>query len=234
MTANASWIDVPTAGGKCQAYLSLPPTGSGPGILLIQEIFGVNTHIRAVADQYAQDGYVVLAPDLFWRQKPRIELGYAADDMTQGIAMMSQADIPQTIADLSDAAKALRARPESTGSGIAGIGYCFGGRLTYLLAAAGVIDVAIPYYGGGIQNETDKAAAIGVPMLMHFGEKDSMIPQSAVQKIRDSLAGKRNVDIHVYPEADHGFNCWARGSYHQRSAALAHGRSLEFLASHLG
>ena len=167
MTVRSSWIDVAADGGTMPAYLALPPTGKGPGILLFQEIFGVNSHIRGVADQYAQAGYVVLAPDVFWRAEPHIELGYAEPDMSRAIALMQQLDPARTLSDAAAAAKALRSRPELTGK-IAAVGYCFGGRMSYLSASEGLVDAAVPYYGGGIQDKLDVASKIKVPMLFHY------------------------------------------------------------------
>ena len=159
-----SWIDIKGKDGTFGAYLALPPTGKGPGIVLFQEIFGVNRHIRACADQYALDGYVVIAPDMFWRQKPRLELGYTPDE---------------------------------------------------------------------IHDHLDKAASVQCPIQFHYAEKDAMIPlDPAVESVKQAFAGKP-AEVHVYRNADHGFNCWERGTYYQPAAALAHGRTLQFFATHL-
>lgn len=229
---NTRWIDIDGQGGKFSGYLALPPTGKGPAIVLVQEIFGVNEHIRGVAEQYAAAGYVVIAPDIFWHSKPRVELGYSADDMTKGVELMSQVDIASTLGDIAATATTLRAMPEVTGK-LAAIGYCFGGRLAYLSAAQGSVDAAVPYYGGGIHDNLDQASKIKAPILFHYAEKDGHIPLSAVANVKASFAGRDNASFHVYPDADHGFNCWARGTYQQKAAALAHGRTLQFLAENL-
>jgi len=234
-TPDSRWIRIDTVDGSFDAYLSLPPAGkqaANPGIVLVQEIFGVNAHIRAVADQYAADGYVVLAPDVFWRQAPRVELGYAGADMEQAMALRKGVDLEAVVSDIGATAAALRAEIGAGGK-VAVVGYCFGGLLAYLAAARGMVDAAVPYYGGGIQNHLHEAAALHVPVQFHYGALDKHILPGHVEQVRQAVAGKRGTEVLVYDQADHGFNCWARASYHQRSAALAHGRTLAFLANAL-
>ena len=223
---STSWIEIaPGFAG----YLALPPAGHGPGLLLFQEIFGVNEHIRAVAEQYALDGFVVLAPDVFWRQAPRVELGYEGADRARAIDLMKAYAGPDALADIAAGVAVLRGRPEVSGK-VGSFGYCMGGRLAYLAAATTDIDAAVPFYGGGIHTQLDRAPAIRCPMQFHYAEIDDNIPLSAVDSVRQALPA---ADVHVYPGAHHGFNCWARASYHAPSAALAHGRALVFLAANL-
>jgi carboxymethylenebutenolidase len=226
------WISIAGSAGTYDAYLATPPAGSGPGLVLFQEIFGVNDHIRTLAEQYALDGFVVLAPDVFWQQQRRVELGYAGEDMQRAIALMNGADRSALLRDIGDTVAALRARPEVGARKVGAIGYCMGGRLAYLAAATAGVDAAVAYYGGGIHDQLDRASGIACPTQFHYGEVDPNIPLAAVDKVRAAMAGKR-AEVHVYPEANHGFNCWARGSYHPPSAALAHGRTLQFLATNL-
>ncbi len=227
-----AWIPVAGQAGSFDAYLALPPSGSGPGLVLFQEIFGVNETIRGAAEQYALDGFVVLAPDLFWEQEPRVDLGYDGADRDRAMALMTGADPAALLRDLKDSVAALRGLPETAGRKVGAIGYCLGGQLAYLAAAEAGVDAAVAYYGGGIQNRLDLAGKIACPVQFHYGELDSHIPPPAVDAVRTAMTGKA-AEIHVYPGADHGFNCWARGSYHAPSAALAHGRSLQFLAGAL-
>jgi carboxymethylenebutenolidase len=223
-----SWIEIePGFAG----YLALPPAGHGPGLVLWQEIFGVNDHIRGVAEQYALDGFVVLAPDAFWRQAPRVELGYAGADRDQAMAFMKGYPGDQALTDVAHSVRTLRARPELKGK-VGSIGYCMGGRLAYLAAATAGVDAAVAYYGGGIHNQLERAAAITCPMQFHYAGSDDNIPPSAVESVRAAMAGK-GAEVHVYPGSTHGFNCWARANYHAPSAALAHGRTLSFLADAL-
>jgi carboxymethylenebutenolidase len=200
--------------------------------VLIQEIFGVNEHIRSVAEQYAADGYLVIAPDLFWRSGHRIELTYDEAGWKRAVELMNATDVGKAQKDIELAIDALRAQPGLDG-GVASIGFCFGGLLSYHTAANGLVDVAIAYYGGGIQNQLDRADEIEVPLLMHFGEQDSHIPLEAVEKIAERFDTNDNVEIVVYPEAEHGFNCSHRDSYNQRAAAEAHGNTLIFLGMEL-
>lgn len=232
------WIDIDAAdgSGRYGAYLALPPApgpgGASPGLVLFQEIFGVNAHIRAVAEQYAMDGFVVLAPDVFWRQAPRVELGYEGADRDRAMALMKSAEPKQLVADIAASVGALRARPEVGASKVGAVGYCLGGRLAYLAAATAGVDAAVCYYGGGIQDQLDLAPRVACPVQFHYGGDDSHIPPAAVEQVKAAFAGKP-AEFHVYPGAQHGFNCWARGAYDAPSAALAHGRSVAFLAERL-
>ncbi|MBR7976553.1 dienelactone hydrolase family protein [Burkholderia vietnamiensis] len=228
----AQWIDIPTGSDSFGGYLALPKRGTGPAVVIIQEIFGVNAHIRAVADQYAADGFVALAPDVFWRTQPRVELTYDGADRDKGIELMKKTDIGLAVADIGAAADALRARADVAGK-VAAIGYCFGGQLAYRAAAAGTVDAAVAYYGGGIQNALDLADKVTQTILFHYAENDHAIPLDAVEQVKGAFAGRGNASFHVYPDASHGFNCPDRASYHQRASALAHGRTLTFLAEQL-
>jgi carboxymethylenebutenolidase len=232
MSITTKWIDIQGDDGTFGAYVAVPHTGSGPGIVLLQEIFGVNEHIRSVAEQYAADGFVVLVPDLFWRAAPRIELGYDEASMPKAYELYQGLDFDKTQADITLAAKTLRALPEVTGK-IASVGFCLGGLLSYKMAAGGAVDLAVAYYGGGIQNQLELADSVTVPLQLHFGDADSHIPNDAVATIAAKLESKDNVEIHIYPGADHGFNCSHRGSYHMLSALQAHGNTLLFLAENL-
>jgi carboxymethylenebutenolidase len=230
VNTQSKWIDIQTEDGTFGAYLALPRhgEGSGPGIVLIQEIFGVNEHIRQVADQYAADGYVVLAPDLFWRSEPRVSLGYGDDDRPHAIELMKAADPTRAVGDIAATAKALRGLAKA-GSWVAAVGYCMGGRLAYKAAAAGVIDKAVSYYGGGIDSDLEIASKIQAPIQFHFGGADSHIPQTSIDSIKARFEGRTNASFFVYPGAEHGFNCSHRASYHRHAAALAHGHTLAFL-----
>jgi len=227
------WIDVDSGDGRFNAYLALPPAGRGPGLLLLQEIFGVNRHIRGVAEQYALAGFTVLAPDLFWRHGARIELGYEGADAQRAFALMDTVKTEQVVPDMNATLATLRARPEFGGK-VGAIGYCMGGRLAYTAAALCGVDAAVAYYGGGIQHQLELAPQLACPVQFHYGEQDTHIPLSAVEDVQSAVkAAGKQAEFHIYPGAQHGFNCWARASYGPESAALAHGRSLQFLAERL-
>jgi carboxymethylenebutenolidase len=237
-TQSSRWIDIPSFDDKTFAgYLALPPKTPkhepAPAIVVLQEIWGVNEHIRSVADQYASDGYVAFAPDLFWRMKPRVDLGYDEDGTKQAYGYRKAIDLALADKDIAAAVEVLRGMKEVAG-GVGVVGYCMGGMLAYRAAANAGVDCSICYYGGGIAQQLDLAPSIEIPMAMHFGEKDAHITKDQVDAIKATLEGRPNVRIDTYAQADHGFNCWARPSYHQQSAALAHGRSLAFFATHLG
>ena len=218
--------------GRFQGLLALPPAGKGPGLVLFQEIFGVNAHIQGVAEQYALDGFVVLAPDLFWRSQPKVELGYEGEERARGIDLMKKLTGPELEADIKSTVDALRARSETAGRKVGAIGYCLGGRLAYMAAATTQIDAAVAYYGGGIHDQLDRAASIECPLQFHYAEQDDNIPLTAVERVRAAMQGKRS-EVFIYERAHHGFNCWDRASYDPRSAAIAHGRSLQFLGEQL-
>ena len=232
MSITTQWIDIAGPEGTFPAYLAVPHLGKGPGIILLQEIFGVNEHIRTVAEQYAADGYVVLVPDLFWREGKHIELGYDEAGWKRAVELMQASDNEHALTDINATVAALRARPEVEGK-IASLGYCMGGRLAYQAAAAGLVDTAVAYYGGGIQNKLDLADQVKVPLLMHFGGNDSHIPSEAVQAIAERFEQREEVEIHIYPGAEHGFNCNYRDSYDMRSSVQAHGNTLVFLSENL-
>lgn len=228
-----SWISVSNdSGERFDAYLSLPPTGKGPGLVLIQEIFGVNEHIRAVADQYAADGYTVLAPDIFWRSSPRLELGYDQQGFDRGLALLSEMNIDAAAKDLRVTVTTLRSHAACTGT-VGSVGYCMGGLLSFIAAAEAGVDTAVCYYGGGIHNNLARASKIKCPVLFHFAEKDAYIPPEAVAAVNKTMGNRKNVRIIVHPGVDHGFNCWRRPAWNQVTAARARGQSLVHLSETL-
>ena len=212
-------------GFEIGAYVSRPSGQAKGGILVIQEIFGVNSHIREVTDGYAQSGYLAIAPKIFDRIDKDIELGYEEADMGQGVELAFQKlNMEQTLSDLQAAIDELKREQDRVGL----VGYCFGGLLTWLSACdLQGVDAAVSYYGGGVVNHAEKQA--NCPVMMHFGELDAHIPMTDVEKIRSA---QPNVQLFSY-DADHGFNCDHRASFNQLAANQALERALEFFAEHV-
>ena len=211
-------------GFELNAYRSMPSAQSKGVVVVIQEIFGVNAHIREVADGYAAQGYSAIAPALFDRIERDIELGYAEADMGKGIELAFQGlEMAQTMQDLQSVVDYGAAQ-----GAVGVVGYCFGGLLTYLSACQlkGVA-AASSYYGGGIAGVLDHQPKC--PLIMHFGELDAHIPMTDVDKIKEA---NPRVPVHVY-DADHGFNCDHRASYSEQAAELALQRTLAHFDQHL-
>ncbi len=220
-------------GGEFKAYVSTPDSGSGPGIVLLQEIFGVNQSMRDVADYYAEEGYVVIAPDLFWRIEPGIELDYTEEDFQKALAYRQQFDADKSVEDIAAAVAALRALPQQAGK-VGALGFCLGGKLAYLAAARTDIDCAVGYYGVGIEQALDEAENITCPMALHFAGEDKHVPMAAVEQVQAALAGRDEIEIYVYPGVDHGFSAASRAAYDKPSALMAHSRSIALLRKVMG
>ncbi|HTR85531.1 MAG TPA: dienelactone hydrolase family protein [Reyranella sp.] len=227
-----SYIDVKAKdGGSFKAYLAKPEKGSGPGIVLLQEIFGVNPYIRDVADHYAEEGYVVLAPDLFWRLEPGVELSEA--DREKAFALYGKFDMPKAVEDIQATVAALRARPECVGK-VGALGFCLGGSLAYLAAAHAGVDCAVGYYGVGIEKMLDLAPKIKCPLVLHFASEDKYAPEAARQQIVAAFAGRPEVEIYVYPGVDHAFSRPAGHAFDKPAAMMAHSRSIALFRKVMG
>jgi carboxymethylenebutenolidase len=217
-------------GREFDGYLARPEKANGAGIIVIQEIFGVNEHIRQVCDLYAKAGYTVLAPEVFWRTDPGLKLGYSDAEIQKGISIVGKLDHDVAAQDLISAVATLKkiAGVQKVGA----VGYCMGGALVYGLTCRNAVDAGVSYYGGGIDQHLEYAAKIKTPLLMHFAEDDSYIPLSAVEKIKQAVA-HANATVYLYEGVHHGFNCDQRGSYNRPAAMLAFARSLEFFNKNL-
>ena len=230
-----SYIDIPAAdgSGSFRAYLAVPAAGKGPGIVLAQEIFGINEFVRATADYYAEEGYVVLAPDLFWRQQPNVELGYSPEEWEQAFALYQGFDPDRGVDDIGATLAVLRARPEFEGK--AGVlGYCLGGKLAYLAACRCDVDVAVGYYGVGIEEKLDEADNIRGSLVLHIAEHDKFCPPPARDAIFDALGSRPNVELYLYQGVDHAFARPASEHYHKPSALVAHERSVAAMRKTIG
>lgn len=231
------WITLEAAdgSGSFRAYLATPASGGGPGLVLAQEIFGVNGTMRDVADYYAEEGYVVLVPDLFWRQEPAVELD-AAKDMPRAFALYQGFDEAKGLQDLQTAISALRARPEvrTQGGKVGVLGFCLGGKLAYLAACRTDADVAVGYYGVGIEAALAEAAGIQCRLVLHIAELDGFCPPPAREAIVQTLSGRENVELYIYPGTDHAFARVGGDHFHKPSALMAHQRSVAALRRAMG
>lgn len=220
-----SMVELVAADGFRLSAWRAEPTGTARGAVVVaQEIFGVNSHIRAVCDGYAADGYVAIAPALFDRVRPGIDLGYAPEDIAIGRDLKAAAPIAAALLDVAAAQAAV------AGAGRTGVvGYCWGGYVAWMAAARlPGFACAVTYYGGGMIEAI--AEQPRCPVMMHFGELDPMIPVPGVERLRAAHPAQQ---VHLYA-ANHGFNCDHRGSFDASAATLARTRTLEFFRQHLG
>jgi carboxymethylenebutenolidase len=222
-----------TNGDRFRAYLALPESKKGPGLVLIQEIFGVNQHMRDVADLYAAEGYVVLCPDLFWRIEKDVDLGQSEADWKRAFELYQEFDVAKGMRDITTTVKALRGLRQCTGQ-VGALGFCLGGKLAYLAAAKSGVDCAVCYYGVGIEQALDLAPRIKCPLVMHFAEKDQYVPMAAVEKVKKTFARRPEIEIYLYPGVDHGFNRKTGPHYDKPAAMMAHSRSIALLRKAMG
>jgi carboxymethylenebutenolidase len=233
MEVQTGRIEVAAAGGVMPAFLARPAGEARlAAVLVIQEAFGLNRHIESIARRLAGEGYVALAPDLYWRAGPGRAVGY--DDLAEAIRLMQALDDEGIVADVASAVGHLERQPFVRADRIGITGFCMGGRVSYLAACAlpGRIKAAAPFYGGGIP--LDRTSMLEAPVLAFFGEDDPFIPLAAVEELKAALArhGKQ-AEVVVYPGAGHGFFCDERASYHADAARDAWQRLTRFLAAHL-
>jgi carboxymethylenebutenolidase len=231
---------VQTPEGSFDLTVWLPAGGTGPGLLLIQEIFGVSDYIQAVAGDLAGLGYVVAAPDLFWRIKPGHQAGHDEAGLAESLELGSQFDAAKGVADATAALRCLSALPE-VGGGTGIIGFCLGGSIAYLVAAQAELDEAaaslgavVSFYGSLIPARLDAMDQVSSPLQLHFGGSDRFIPREQVTQVAEAAAGRPNVEMHVEEEAGHAFHNRMAPMFHvAEPAARAWRRTEEFLARHL-
>ncbi len=219
--------------GKFSGYLASPGGGRGPGIVVLQEIFGVNRVMREITDALADEGYVALCPDLFWRQHPGIELDdRSEEDWERAFELYKGFDVDLGIKDIAASLAALRALDGVSGR-IGAVGYCLGGLLAYLTACRTNVDAAVGYYGVGIDGHLGEAASISGHLLLHIAEEDGFVDKAAQARLHAALDPHPRVTIHDYPGVDHAFARPGGAHYDADAARLANRRSAEFLARHL-
>lgn len=225
-----SFIDLKSADGTFfPAYVAQPAGTPRGAVVVVQEIFGVNPHIRAVADGYAEAGYLVVAPSTFHRVQAGVELGYTEADINTGFGLKTAVDNLPAAGVMPDIQAAIDYAAKAGKVGI--LGFCWGGLLTWRAACSlNGLSAAVPFYGGGITTPEEVARQPKVPVMAHFGDQDHWIPLDGVEVFKKAHP---EVEAHIY-HANHGFNCDHRGSYDAAAAALAKERTLAFLARHVG
>ena len=225
--------------GGFAAYVAKPkntPSGGPAGaVVMIQEIFGVNGAMRALSDWVAEMGFLAVAPDLFWRQKPGVDLDpdRGQSEWDQAFALMNGMDQDKAVEDLRATVDAAR-KMEGANGKAATMGFCLGGRLAYMMATRSDADCNVSYYGVGIEGLLGEAGNIKNPLMLHIAGKDKFVPPEAQKKIVEGLRGNDRVEAHVYPWADHAFSRRGGHSYDARAATIADGRSAELLSRVLG
>ena len=227
-------ITIETPDGRFGAYLAKPASAGGPGIVLIQEIFGVNRFMRDVADGHAAAGYMAICPDLFWRQQPGVQLTDQTEAEWQKARQFMQGfDVEKGVADLIATLEHLRALKGCTGK-VGSVGYCLGGKLAYLMATRSDADCNVSYYGVGLQDLLGEATNIKHPLMLHIAEEDQSVPKEAQAKITTHLATYPQVTIHKYPGVGHAFARVGGKNFDKQAADMANSRTADFLKQHLG
>lgn len=219
------------SGGGFSAYVARPTTGVAPGVLVFQEIFGVNDNIRGLCDRLADAGFVAAAPDMFWRLEPRFERkdesGFA-----DGVAMVQRFDFVAAVADIKAAKDHLASLPACSGR-VGAIGFCLGGTLAFLAATDAKVDAAVSYYGSAVNEFLERAEELSCPTMFHYGTHDAFIPEEKREAVMGALTGKSNVQFHLY-DAGHAFSNWDAPSMHDSTAAdEAWRRTVGFLEEQL-
>ncbi|MEM8985766.1 MAG: dienelactone hydrolase family protein [Pseudomonadota bacterium] len=232
MAVTTSSISIAVEGGDMNAFLAVPDGGRGKPIVMLQEIFGVNDAMKAKAEMFAAQGFVVLAPDLFWRLEPGVDLGYDDESRKKAFGHMQAFDFPAGLRDIKAAFKALAGRPEAEGAP-AYVGYCLGGKLAVVAGAMteGVAAV-VSFYGVKLDENIEQMQSMTCPLVLHFGTNDSHIPVEVSSQINDALADSSHAAVYIYDGAQHGFFNKVREDVYDASAsAHAMERTLQALRS---
>ena len=219
-------------GGSFMGYLASPKSGRGPGMVVIQEIFGVNAVMRAIADRFAEDGYLALCPDLFWRQEPGIQLTDKTDaEWARAFDLFKSFDLAKGVADLDATIESLRKMKGCTGK-IGTVGFCLGGRLAYLTATRTKADAAVGYYGVYLTEHLNEV--IRCPLLLHIAGNDEFVPPEEQKQIHAALDHNTKVKLHDYPGLGHAFARDGGKHWDAQAAKTANARTLGFFGQHIG
>jgi len=217
-------------GGEFSAYMSLPRKGKGPGIVVIQEIFGVNESMRKVCDHLAARQFTVIAPDMYWRTEAAVELPETEAEKAR--ALRSKTDDHQAAGDAAAAMDFLRKHETCIGP-VGVVGYCWGGLIAYLTAVRHKPDAAVSYYGVGIDKQLDQAKDLACPIMFHFAGQDQHAGPEAAQKVRETFAGDPRAIVWEYPNVGHAFARPGGAHFEPKSADLADMRTVSFMVEHL-
>lgn len=215
--------------GEFSAYVSYPEAERAPAVVVLHEVFGVNEDIRLTCQALAAEGFIAIAPDLFWRQEPGVDLSVTSEaDWKRGLALYMAYDRDKGVDDIVATIAAARALPRSTGK-VAVMGYCLGGLMTFLTAARSEVDAAVAFHGGDTEKYLDEARDVAAPFLMHLAGADEFISQPAQAQIKEAFAGMPNVAIHTYEGCHHAFSRHGGAHYDAAAAKLANDRTWAFL-----
>jgi carboxymethylenebutenolidase len=219
--------------GTFGAYIARPEALPAPAVVVLQELFGVNADIREKCDELAEQGFIAVAPDLFWRQEPGVDLSVRSEpDWQHGLRLYQAYDRDAGVRDIKDTTDTVAKMPECTGK-IAVLGYCLGALMTFLTAARHRVDAAVAYHGGDTEKYLGEVDGLHAALLMHLAAEDEFITKSAQAEIKTALASKRNVAVYSYPGQCHAFTRHNGAHFNAAAAALANGRTSEFLNQHL-
>lgn len=231
---NGEYIEIDANKGQTfSGYLARPRQGSGPGLILLQEIFGINDYMKEMADRFAEEGYVVLVPDLFWRMKRGVNLGYTGEDFATALRYNDEFDVDLAMEDIASTIKALRSLDQHVGK-VGAVGYCLGGKLAMLAAARTEIDCAVSYYGVGLDAYLGEVPKIGCPMAFHFAGEDALCPEATRETIQSALSAQPGVEQYVYAGCDHAFATPQREHFDKPATMMAYSRTIALLRKVLG
>jgi carboxymethylenebutenolidase len=226
------WVDLQVPDGAFRAYVARPAAEPKGAVVVIQEIFGVNAVMRGKADWLAREGFLAIAPDLFWRLEPGVDITDQSEaEWNKAFGLMQRFDGAKGIEDIQ--AAITRAREMAGGAKVGAIGYCLGGFLAYLTACRTDADASVGYYGVSIDQRLDEAANLTTPLMLHIAGKDQFVKPDAQQRIIDALKDKPNVALHLYPQQDHAFTREGGAHYDAPAAGLADSRTVAFLKEKL-
>jgi carboxymethylenebutenolidase len=226
-------ITLSAADGQFAAYVARPCARHAPAVIVLQEIFGVNADIRGMCDELAEHGFIAIAPDLFWRAKPGLDLNsWSEAEWSEALAIYKSYNLNEGVSDVRTAIDAGRVIAGSTGK-VGVMGFCLGGLLTFLTTARSKVDAAVEYYGGDTENHLSEAPSVNTPMLIHLAEEDEYISKEAQARIMAAFTNSANVGIHTYAGCNHAFARHTGAHYNAAAAHLANERTVAFLSKNL-